>query len=102
MKDKELELDLSNFLLDFVNGKVSMKDVVEYVKRIKYNTVKAFGGCEKCYGKGYATYRYGLAESTDLPDSEPIRRIERGMNTTMVYCVCDRGKQLKELLTDVS
>ena len=102
MTDKELEIDLGNFLLEFVNGKVSMIAVIEYVKKIKHNTVMAFGGCEKCYGKGYATYRHGITESTDFPESKPIERIERGIKTNMVFCVCDRGKQLQELLKNDS
>lgn len=42
-------------------------------------TAKAFGGCEKCYGKGYSTQRLG-------------GRVQ--VNT----CVCDRGKQIEEIL----
>jgi len=43
---------------------------------------KAFGGCEKCYGKGYATQ---------------IRGEEMGVNT----CTCERGKQIDSLLEGV-
>lgn len=43
---------------------------------------KAFGGCEKCYGKGYATQLMG--------DEEQV-------NT----CVCDRGKQIDKMLEGI-
>lgn len=51
---------------------------------------KAFGGCKKCYGKGYATYRHSIT------DGDMVTKPE----TKIVPCVCDRGKQLTELLKD--
>lgn len=46
--------------------------------------IKAFGGCELCYGKGY---------STEL--SAQSGQVE--VNT----CTCDRGKQIDEMLTNM-
>lgn len=43
---------------------------------------KAFGGCEKCYGKGYST------------QMDPLGSGEVKVNT----CTCDRGKQIDQLL----
>ncbi len=43
---------------------------------------KAFGGCEKCYGKGYST-----------------QTIDGG--TKVNTCVCDRGKQIDKLLAEM-
>lgn len=40
---------------------------------------KAFGGCLKCYGKGYST-----------------QKMKKGMN--YLTCVCDRGKQIDEMM----
>lgn len=45
-------------------------------------TAKAYGGCDKCYGKGYSTQ--GHAGRTQIHT-----------------CVCPRGKQLDELLLKV-
>lgn len=45
-------------------------------------TAKAFGGCRKCYGKGYSTQKIG----------GKVR-----INT----CVCDRGIQLDQLIGDI-
>lgn len=57
--------------------------------RIKEETAKAYGGCTKCYGKGYATVRRewkgrGVREVDESPD----------------ICSCDRGKQIKKLLEE--
>lgn len=54
------------------------KDEIEKVK-------KAFGGCEKCYGKGYST------------QIDPLHSDTTRINT----CVCDRGKQIDAMLETV-
>ncbi len=48
---------------------------------------KAYGGCEKCYGKGYAT-----SKAAYLSKSGKWSRLE------MVYCTCERGNQLKDMV----
>ena len=53
-------------------------------------TEKAFGGCKKCYGKGYATVKYGYSESDGF--------IKGSMKTRMEFCSCNRGQQLLALL----
>ncbi len=63
----------------------------------KKETEKAFGGCTKCYGKGYSTYRYGYSAAADF---EGETEVVNAMKTHMIPCSCDRGKQLKELLKD--
>lgn len=56
-------------------------------------TEKAFGGCKKCYGKGYATVRSGLIGYEDFGGdgfkTPPTNKIK--------YCTCDRGTQLQTL-----
>lgn len=49
----------------------------------------AYGGCIKCYGKGYATWRHG----------ETYHGRSTNMRTEMKYCTCNRGKQLEQLVT---
>lgn len=57
--------------------------------------VKAFGGCEKCYGKGYGTQTvYTTAHADFIGDVTVHRKMP-----TMVFCECERGKQLEKLLT---
>lgn len=68
----------------------------EAIGLTKIQTEMAFGGCHKCYGKGYSTYRHGISGA---PDFEGDRGFETAMKTHMVFCTCDRGKQLSELLT---
>lgn len=51
---------------------------------------KAYGGCQKCYGKGYGTYRHGIS------DGHSVSKME----TKIIPCSCSRGKQLRELLKD--
>lgn len=53
-------------------------------------TEKAFGGCKKCYGKGYATWRHG----------ETYRGATHNMRNDIKFCDCDRGKQLSGLVTE--
>lgn len=57
-------------------------------------TEKAFGGCKKCYGKGYATYRSGTKISADFIGDKDYTT---PMVTQMLYCLCDRGKLLAKL-----
>ncbi len=64
------------------------KDKVEEVS-------KAFGGCTRCYGKGYATVRYGFNAHADFIGDKSYKY---GKKTHMEFCNCDRGKQLEELI----
>lgn len=63
-------------------------------------TEKAYGGCHLCYGKGYATVKTqhtGHGTDGDIGGFEgPYKR---DMPVQMKFCTCDRGKQLKELLS---
>lgn len=49
---------------------------------------KAYGGCHICYGKGYATSKAAYVS----PHHHKWSRLE------MVFCTCDRGKQLEKLV----
>lgn len=55
---------------------------------------KAYGGCHKCYGKGYATQDSATIGFDDFGD-EGFKRHE----LKMIFCDCSRGKQLKTLST---
>lgn len=58
--------------------------VVPFIQSHTAELEKSYGGCHKCWGKGYATYS-GEYRARDMrwPD-ESIR-----------YCDCERGKQLE-------
>lgn len=55
---------------------------------------KAYGGCRKCYGKGYATtIDYQTASADFIGDKTSVQQ-----NDIMRYCDCPRGEQLKQLI----
>lgn len=59
---------------------------------------KAYGGCHKCYGKGYASYKTqhtGYGTDGDIGGFEG--HYKRDIPIEMKFCSCDRGKQLSEL-----
>lgn len=57
------------------------------------DTAKAYGGCTKCYGKGYATQKEGYSGRIGKGGKR-----EGWVEDHMLFCDCDRGKQLKNLL----
>lgn len=57
-------------------------------------TIKAFGGCTKCFGKGYGTQTAFMSGSGDFIGDSPVE--ER--LPMMALCTCDRGKQLAKLI----
>lgn len=60
-------------------------------------TAKAYGGCTKCYGKGYATTLIFAEGAEDFGgDGMPRRQLP-----PIRPCSCDRGKQLDRLLLEV-
>lgn len=65
--------------------------------RGRAETAKAYGGCTKCYGKGYATvneYASGHATDGDIGGLEG--RFKWKLDN-IKPCSCDRGKQVKAL-----
>lgn len=58
---------------------------------IMHKIIIAFGGCEKCYGKGYGT------ETTFSGGGYGSRQFLK-KNPTMQFCDCSRGKQLAEII----
>lgn len=63
--------------------------------RIMDKLVKAFGGCDNCFGKGYGTKtEFYSSGSGDFEYKRPITK----MTDPIVCCVCPRGKQLKKLM----
>lgn len=56
--------------------------------------IKAFGGCDKCYGKGYGTSMFGEQGYSDFGGEGYLI----APHNNMVFCKCPRGSQLEELL----
>lgn len=65
-------------LMLFATAMIEVKDVI-----------KAFGKCTYCFGKGYGTQTV-YASSSRHDEKMP----------TLVFCKCERGKQLKKHLTE--
>lgn len=62
--------------------------ITSEIQKAEVRTEKAFGGCKKCYGKGYATQ---IENWTG-----------RGYSKAAPYylpCTCDRGRQIETLIS---
>lgn len=79
--DKEMKVETTNLTLETID------QILALLQTAIRETEKAYGGCHKCYGKGYATVRKGttyMGKTTNL-------------KTHLSFCTCDRGKQLAAL-----
>lgn len=92
MEKTELQKE---FETKFLNGRSvdeleATKDMWNFILKVE----KSYGGCHKCYGKGYSTQTLGLSGADDFAnegfDIKPYPQI--------IFCTCDRGKQLEELI----
>ena len=75
-------------------GRFSQALTSSYEQGVK-DTEKAYGGCRKCYGKGYATVKDYTTQYADFHGDSTVTR----PNPLMRYCSCERGQQLQEILT---
>lgn len=79
--------DLLKLHIEAFEDKIS-----QLITDARTETEKAYGGCRKCYGKGYATVRKG---------EETMNRHYKYLNTPVRnqvnFCSCNRGKQLYEV-----
>lgn len=69
------------------------RDIHQLLQDAQRDIEKAYGGCRKCYGKGYSTVRHGLTGFNDFGGDG----FESPIRTHMKFCTCDRGKQLESL-----
>jgi len=51
---------------------------------------KAYGGCRKCYGKGYSTQHISVDEISEKNITDP--------DEVFKPCTCDRGKQFAAVI----
>lgn len=95
--DREILTILADYSYDLANlkkrnGKLPAQAAMERIKawgdKAVLETVKAYGACTNCYGKGYSTVRH----------SETYRGATHNMRTEMKFCNCDRGEQLARLM----
>ena len=76
--------------VDYELAEESVDDLMQLIQteiaEAERRAGKAFGGCTKCYGKGYSTsisYNAGGGKKWRKP--------------LINYCTCDRGEQLEQL-----
>lgn len=97
-KDNYVDIyDLNQVTLD---GYFSLSNLIESLTSLhtqgfeagRRETEKAFGGCTKCYGKGYATVKENYTHHADFIGDKtyttpaPIMR----------FCSCERGNALSD------
>lgn len=78
----------------FLNSELKEEDIESLAYHIVDQTTKAFGGCDKCYGKGYFTEARVVTTSADFFGDKDYIREEYAMN----FCDCERGFALRDLL----
>lgn len=59
-------------------------------------TEKAFGGCKKCYGKGYSTEHIGKTTAFGDFEGEKDYTVSNP-HIEIRYCSCERGKELHKI-----
>lgn len=82
---------------------LSAASVLEYVQervrqaesRVRAETEKAFGGCLKCYGKGYSTQLVQEEGYEDFGGEGYVKKPK----VTINCCSCERGASLLALLS---
>jgi hypothetical protein len=83
LRDKNTTMDIEQ----------ATKAITHLIRQEREQTEKAFGGCKKCYGKGYGTATEYTEAFPDFGDEG----YSRDKSDPMVYCDCDRGRQLYKL-----
>lgn len=85
---------VKSFPVDATAG--TLIKMLEYARN---ETAKAYGGCKKCYGKGYSTVSFGHTKAEADFIGEKQRIIKSG-GVKITFCSCSRGKQLEELMEE--
>lgn len=104
-RDKDGYTRLATTDLQTSNGSVVVREeptVGNFIQntvipQVREETEKAFGGCKKCYGKGYSTVLDWNKGADDF-GGEGFEL----QNDVIRPCSCDRGKQIKEIIQKLS
>lgn len=76
----------------------AMVEIGKEAEHLVDHTMKAFGNCELCYGKGYATTIAFLSGRGEFDMGEGHIEIHQKMPPVR-FCTCGRGKQLEHLVS---
>ena len=94
--DKHIQKYVANDVLDGTNICFCEKlvyDIILMKDQIQKEERQAFGGCIKCYGKGYSTR---ATQEIGAPDHEMGVKGYKKQIDEMRFCICDRGRQLEK------
>ena len=70
-------------------GLMLMAEAYQMMRKL----IRAFGGCDKCYGKGYGTQTLSRTAYADFHGDVETTTKE----PTVAFCTCPRGEQLEAL-----
>lgn len=90
----KLGIDDNRWLKLFGNTEGLYGFIAAHERQLLENIEKAYGGCHKCYGKGYATVRDGTIGYSDFGGEG----FKTPITTKMKFCSCERGTQLSALI----
>ncbi len=68
------------------------------VQKLDEYTAKSFGGCLKCYGKGYASYTEHHSGRGEADMGEGHIVVDVTIDS-MKFCDCSRGQQLRSYVS---
>lgn len=83
--------DLDTLIID---RRKAVSLILALIEKEKTAIAKAYGGCTKCYGKGYATICDGTIGYEDFGGDG----FRTPITTKMKFCSCSRGEQLSAIL----
>jgi len=72
----------------------TVKKLIIVIEKELDKQAKAYGNCQKCYGKGYSTQWRGLHGYPDFINDKGFDKLPK---TEINFCSCQRGKDLKKL-----
>ncbi len=77
----------------FLNmDEIERDNVLALMNKVARHRETAFGGCRKCYGKGYAT---SITYSKGVDEFDSRIRVDE-KNQEEVFCGCERGRELEK------
>jgi hypothetical protein len=87
-----------------INGHIASKIIIDEAAnftekqwKVIDKVIKSFGGCLKCYGKGYSTEMIGKTIARAYFIGQKDKVLSKG-GVKIHLCSCNRGNQLEDIL----
>lgn len=96
-QDKQYH-QIEGILSNFKQGATysdSIEKIQSLLASVRAEERKAYGGCIKCYGKGYSTVLNQMVGAEDFGGDGFVEKPKVRLN----YCSCERGIALLDLLS---